>query len=82
MLPNECEGSNRDPLLHYIIDEYSCYGHVYLISHKSNTLKCFNSWLDEVVTKMERSMKMLNIDYVREYIFDQLEELCTQKKII
>src|SRR5438045_8141928 len=64
------------------IDDYSRYGHIYLISHKSEALKCFEAYLNEVENKLERKVKTLRTDRGREYLSQQFKELCSEKGIV
>jgi hypothetical protein len=75
---------NRTNTLYFItfIDDYSRYGHIYLISHKSEALKCFEAYLNEVENKLERKVKTLRTDRGREYLSDQFKELCEKKGIV
>ena len=44
------------------IDDYSRFGHVYLISHKSETLDCFRLYLNMVDNQLDNNVKALRID--------------------
>ena len=46
------------------IDDYTRYGHVYLISHKSETLDCFRRYIRLVENQLDKSIKALRHDYV------------------
>ena len=52
------------------IDDYTRYGHVYLISHKSDALNCFKSYLIMVENLLDRTVKALRTDRGREYLSD------------
>ena len=41
------------------IDDYTRYGHVYLISHKSEALDCFRLYLNMVENQLDRIVKVL-----------------------
>ena len=44
------------------IDDYSCFGHVYLISHKSEALDCFRLYLNMVENQLDSNVKVLRTD--------------------
>src|SRR3954469_14264633 len=44
------------------IDDFFHYGHIYLILHKSEALRCFEAYLNEVENKLERKVKTLRTD--------------------
>ncbi|KAK4397694.1 Retrovirus-related Pol polyprotein from transposon TNT 1-94 [Sesamum angolense] len=44
------------------IDDYSCYGSVYLLSHRSEALDCFKRFLAEVENQREMNLKVLKTD--------------------
>ena len=49
------------------IDDYSWFRHIYLLKHKSETLKKFKIYKKEVETQLGRSIKILNNDRGGEY---------------
>src|SRR5436190_22390001 len=61
---------------------FSRYGHIYLISQKSEALRCFEAYLNEVENKLERKVKTLRTDRGREYLSEQFKELCSEKGIV
>uniref|UniRef100_A0A2N9FG52 Integrase catalytic domain-containing protein n=1 Tax=Fagus sylvatica TaxID=28930 RepID=A0A2N9FG52_FAGSY len=63
------------------IDDFTRYGHVYLVSHKSEALDCFRQFMNLVENQMERTIKTLRTDRGREYLFEQFRELCENKGI-
>ena len=63
------------------IDDFTCYGHVYLVSHKSEALDCFRRFMNLVKNQMERAIKTLRIDRGREYLSEQFRKLCENKGI-
>ena len=63
------------------IDDYSRYGYVYLISHKSEALDCFIRFIKEVENQIERTLKVLRTDRGREYLSEQFKGLCEDKGI-
>ena len=63
------------------IDDYTRYGHVYLISHKSEAFDCFRQYMRLVENQLDMSIKALRTDRGREYLFKQFKELCDEKGI-
>jgi transposase InsO family protein len=63
------------------IDDYTRYGHVYLISHKSEALNCFRRYMILVENQLDKSIKALRTDRGREYLSEQFKELCEGKGI-
>jgi len=63
------------------IDDFTRFGHVYLISHKSEALDCFKLYLNLVENQLEKRVKALRTDRGREYLSDQFKELCDEKGI-
>ena len=41
------------------IDNFIHFGHIYLISHKSEALECFRFYLNEVENQLEKKVKTL-----------------------
>uniref|UniRef100_A0A2N9GZ66 Integrase catalytic domain-containing protein n=1 Tax=Fagus sylvatica TaxID=28930 RepID=A0A2N9GZ66_FAGSY len=62
-------------------DDFTRYGHVYLVSHKSEALDCFRRFMNLVENQMERTIKTLRTDRGREYLFEQFRELFENKGI-
>ena len=60
---------------------FSRYGHVYLIFHKSEALDCFRRYMRLVENQLDKSIKVLRTDRGREYLSEQLKELCDEKGI-
>ncbi|GJS16343.1 retrotransposon protein, putative, ty1-copia subclass [Tanacetum coccineum] len=65
---------------HYYVtftDDFSRYGYVYLIKHKSATLEVFKRYQNEVENQLGRKIKVLRSDRGREYLsiefFDHLK---------
>ena len=78
--PLNVRNRTNKPYFITFIDDYSRYGHIYLISHKSEALRCFEAYLNEVENKLERFT--LRTDREREYLSEQFKELCSEKCII
>jgi hypothetical protein len=55
------------------IDDYTRYGHVYLISHKSEALAYFKKFITLVENQLDRNVKALRIDHGREYLSDEFK---------
>ena len=64
------------------IDDYSCYGSVYLLSLRSEALDCFKRFLAEVENQNETNLKILRTDRGREYLSDQFRQICEEKGIM
>jgi hypothetical protein len=64
------------------IDDYSRYGYVYLIAHKSEALSCFILFLTEVENQKSSTVKTLRTDRGREYLSDEFRSLCEGKGIV
>ena len=58
------------------IDDYTRYGHVYLISHKYEALDCFRQYMRLVENQLDKSIKALRTDLVEKF-----KELCDEKGI-
>ena len=50
------------------IDDYSKYGLVYLICHKSEALSCFKNFMNMMENQLDRRIKVLRTDRGREYL--------------
>jgi len=64
-----------------LIDDYTRYGYVYLLSHRYEVLDCFKRFLAEVENQTEKTLKSFRTDRGREYLSDQFRELCEEKGI-
>ena len=64
------------------IDDYTRYGHVYLISLKSQALDCFIQCINEVENQLDRKIKALRTDRGCEYLSEQFAKLCNDKGIL
>ena len=73
----------RHDALYFItfIDDFTCYDHVYLISHKSEVLDCFKHYINLVENQLDKKIKTLRRDRGREYILEQFKDLCDEKGI-
>ena len=63
------------------IDDYTRFGHVYLIAHRYEALDCFKRYLAEVENQQSKSLKTFRTDRGREYLSDQFKETCEEKGI-
>ena len=63
------------------IDDYSRYGLVYFISHKSEALSCFKTFMNMVENQLDRRIKALRTNYGHEYLFEEFKTLCDEKGI-
>jgi transposase InsO family protein len=64
------------------IDDYTRYGHVYLISHKSEDLACFKKFIIFLENQLDRKVKALRTDRGREYLSDEFKQMCEEKVIL
>ncbi|KAL0301602.1 UNVERIFIED_CONTAM: hypothetical protein Sradi_6437000 [Sesamum radiatum] len=55
------------------IDDYSRYGSVYLLSHRSKALDCFKRFLAEDENQRKINLKVLRTDRGREYLSKQFK---------
>ena len=53
------------------IDNFTRFGYVYLISHKSEALGCFRNFLNLIENQKDVRLKALRTDRGREYLSDQ-----------
>ena len=53
-----------------LIDDYSRYGYVYLLSHCYEALDVFKCFIAEIETQLERRVKIVQTDRDREYLSD------------
>ena len=63
------------------IDDFTRFGHVYLISHKSDALDCFKRYTNLVENQLNVKIKTLRTDRGREYLSDQFKSICDEKGI-
>ena len=63
------------------IDDFSRFGYVYLIVHKSQALEKFKEYKKEVETQLGRSIKGLNTDRGGEYTSEFFKEYCKENGI-
>jgi transposase InsO family protein len=64
------------------IYDFTRYGHVYLISHKSEALDCFRCYVSLVENQLDKSIKVFRTDRGCEYLSEQFKELCDEKGIL
>ena len=64
-----------------LIDDYSRYEYVYLLSHRYEALDVFKYFIAEVETQLERRVKILRIDRGREYLSNMFKMFCEEKGI-
>ena len=63
------------------INDFTRFGHVYLISYKSGALDCFIRYTNLVENKLSTKIKALIIDQGREYLYKQFKKICDEKGI-
>ena len=57
------------------IDDFTHYGYVYLISHKSKALDCFRCFINMVENQQEKTIKALRTDLGCNYLSEQFKQL-------
>ena len=55
------------------IDDFTYFGYVYLISHKSEALEFFKRYLNEGENQLDKSIKSLRTDREHEYFSKKFE---------
>ena len=65
----------------HLIDDFTSYDHVYLISHKSKVLDCFRRYINLVENQLDKKIKTLRTNWGREYLLEQFKYLCDEKGI-
>ena len=63
------------------IDDFKCFGHVYLISHKSKALDYFTQFTRLVEKQLSTKIKALRFDRGREYLSKQFNGFYVEKGI-
>ena len=63
------------------IDDFTHFGHVYLVSHKSEVLDCFTKFTRLVENQLSTKIKALRSDRGREYLSEQFKGFCDEKGI-
>ena len=63
------------------IDNLSRYGYVYLMKHKSESLKMFKRFCTEVEKQIEKSIKTLRSDRRDEYLISDFLTYLKENKI-
>ena len=61
------------------IDDFTQFSHIYLISHRSETLDCFKRYSTLVEHQLNTKIKSLWTDRGREYLSDLFKEYCDEK---
>jgi len=79
MQAHECESTTWGHIT--LIDEYSRYGYVYLLSHRYETLVVFQRFVAEVETQLQQRVKILQTDRGHEYLSDMFKEFYEEKGI-
>ena len=65
-----------------LINDYSRYGYVYLLSHRHEALDCFKRFVAEVENKHEKGLKTFRTDRRSKYLSDQFKEFFEEKGIL
>ena len=63
------------------INDFTHFGHVYLISHKSEALDCFTQFTRLVKNQLSTKIKALRSDKGRGYLSEQFKGFCDEKGI-
>ena len=63
------------------IDDFTRFGHVYLISHRYEGMDCFKSYSALVENQLNTKIKSLRTDRGREYLSDLFKTYCDEKGI-
>ncbi|KYF37980.1 hypothetical protein SMIM3I_02226 [Streptococcus mitis] len=63
------------------INDFTCYSHVYLISHKLEILNYFKSYINLVKNQLDKKIKTFKTNRGREYLLEQFKYLCDEKGI-
>ena len=64
------------------IDDFTRFGHVYLISHKSKALDCFTQLSRLMENQLSTKIKALRSNRGCEYLSEQFKGICDEKGII
>lgn len=63
------------------IDDFSRYGLIYLISHKSEVLDYFRQSMSLINNHLDNSIKALRTDYGRKYLSKRFKKFCDERRI-
>ena len=63
------------------IDDFTRFGHVYLISHKFEALDCFTQYTKLVENQLSTKIKALKSNRGHEYLFKQFNDFYDEKGI-
>ena len=63
------------------IDDYTRFGHIYLISYNYEALECFRKYINLVENKLDKRIKILRTDRGCKYLSDEFKQLCDDKGI-
>ena len=63
------------------IDDFTQFGHIYLISHRFKALDCFKRYSTLVENQLNTKIKSLRTDRGREYLSDLFKAYCDEKGI-
>ena len=66
--PTSAKAQTVAPYFITFIDDFTHFGHLYLIIHKSDALDHFRLYVSEVENQLGKSVKALTIDRGREYL--------------
>ena len=63
------------------IDDFTHFGHIYLIFHKSEALDYFTQYTKLVKNQLSTTIKALRFDRGHEYLSEQFKDFCDEKGI-
>jgi len=63
-------------------DDFTHFSHVYLISHTSKAISCFKKYVNLVENQLDKKVKALNTNRVREYLSTLFNEYRDEKGIV
>lgn len=69
-------------ILFYFIDDYSSYGYIYPMKHKSEAFVKFKEFCNEIEKQKGRCIKFLRSDRGWQYIFDEFKNYLIDNGII
>ena len=81
MWPNNVRARHGGNYFTTFIDDFTRFGHIYLISHKLEALDCFIRYTNLVENKLSIKIKALKTDRGREYMSDQFKNIYDEKGI-
>jgi len=62
------------------IDDFTRFEHIYLISHKSEAMRCFKNYVNLVENQLDKKVKAIRTDRGREYLSTLFNEFVMKKE--